>query len=256
MNKTFSVFETIGESWRLTKGAKWAIFSPLLCLFLAELLAVVVVLGGIAILHAMGLSAEVMTAISVLVGIALGITLIYLLAGLFAGMMKVSIERGRGNSVSGKSGLHSFSRVTPVLLTLILFVLFLLPGSLVQFIPGLDNKNVETQIIVTSIQMIYDLIVIPFLYLSLPFAVDKINSPFTAIASSFKAVRGNWSKLVGLFVMVDLIFLVFMLPFFLGSVFNIEAIAIIGGIFFAVSYIWLFPFMCIVQGVIYHKLAD
>jgi uncharacterized membrane protein len=107
-----AVFETLKEAWHLTKGSKWAILAPLLAL------VGFVIAGGLLftlLTHLIQSKAFVVSAAVILI-----VGLVILMAGFFSGALKITIERARGNSVSANSGFHSFSRVLPVLLTLIL----------------------------------------------------------------------------------------------------------------------------------------
>jgi hypothetical protein len=253
--RQFTVFGIIGEAWRLTKGAKWALLAPLICMIVVELVGLAVILGAMVFVH--GMQTKPSTGVIVLCGLAFSFAIIYVFTGLLAGVVKTAIERGRGKTVSGTSGFHSFSRVAPVMLTFLLFMLCLAPQFLLRLIPGLNGTETTTLVIVFILQTIYGIVVTPLLYLCVPLAVDKTDSAFTAIADSVKVSLPHWLKLIGIFLVMELLMITaWFIPMGISVFAHNHFISILAIIFLLVTYVWIIPFMFVVQGVLYHKLID
>lgn len=255
-NRNITVFGVLGEAWRLTTGVKWAIWAPFLVMMLIYSIAALLAGVGVAAFHTDVKSLNGVGAAVLTIGVIVGFSFLYLLFGCMCGVLKVSIERGRGREVTGKTGFHSFSRVVPMVLTIIVAFIILAPQMLFQFIPGLNVETTEAIIIVTLLETVYGLFVGSLLYMSFPLIVDKVNSPLTAIGRSIKTCFPHWFKLIGIYIMVELISMATMAPFLLGSALKSDAGALLGAFFMFVAFIWILPFMFLVQGVIYHKLMD
>jgi len=248
VNQKLTVFGTISEAWKLTHGTKWAICLPILFVVLPAYLAIIFM----AVSFFLGKFSSTTGGIFLVIGIGL----IYLIIGCVTGALKVSIERARGNSVSATSGFHSFSRVIPIVLTLLLVGIILLPGNLFHYIPGLNTQTMSAKITVFILQTAYGLIVGPLVYMSFPLIVDKINSPFSALSRSFKAAWPHWFKLIGIFVIAEIVSLLLWAPFMLGMNLKMQGLAFAGlGVMF-LAIVWAMPFLFLIQGVIYHKLFD
>lgn len=260
------VFETLAEAWKLTKGSKWAIWAPMLVLCGAAL-AFVLLFMGLAYLFSVAATPDATAHLSI-TGIVLAIVLCLLLAfayfGLIAGIIKVSIERARGNAVSGGLGLHSFSRAFPLFLTMLVTIivieapilLFFLGAKILGFMQTNPDGISLVQWLPIVIMALYGLIVASLLYLTGLFAVDQTNNPFAALGRSFKATRHHWLRIIGLMIMVNVIMLLCYCPTLLGIYLQNTPLQLIGSIFMLIAVIWLLPFMLLVQATVYHKLVD
>lgn len=246
--RELTVFGIISEAWKLTYGAKWAICLPALFVMIPAYIAIIFM----TIVFFMGGG----SGITGFIFIVIGIGLLYLMIGCLCGALKVSIERARGKFIRATSGFHSFSRVIPMVLTLLLVGILLLPGNLLQYIPGLNGQTQGAMVTVFILKTVYGLLVGSLVYMSFPLVIDKINSPFAALYRSFKASWQHWLKLIGVFVIAEIISLISMIPFMLGMILKNQIVAIVGcGVMF-VALIWILPFLFLIQGVIYHKLFD
>ncbi len=259
------VFETLNEAWDLTKGCKWAIIGPMLSILGAGIILGLILGIGIALTKASGkipapTGMEQLNSIAQFILIAGMLILGIYSIGLICGLLKISIERARGNPVSASMGFKYFSRLIPVLLTVIVvLILTELPQIIMlikELFSGVKITNIHQILPVEIIQIIYGLIVGAFLYLSLLLAVDNTNSPFTVVKRSFKATRHHWLTIIGIELMVFLIIFVAYIPMQLGIFLQNQIVHIIGGIFLSVALIWILPFVFLVRGVVYHKLID
>lgn len=260
------VFQTLGEAWKLTKGSKWAIWAPMLVLFGASLVFGLLFIG-LAYIFKTAATADTAAHLST-AGLVLIIVLCLLMAfvyfGLLAGMVKVSIERARGNLVSGSSGLHSFSRAFPLFFTMIIAAIVVEVPILLFFFGikmlGVLQLNPEgasfAQLLPLLIVILYSLIVSPLLYLCGLFAVDQTSNPFAAVGRSIKACSHHWLRIIGLMIMVNVIMILCYCPSLLGIHLQNMPLQLIGLIFMLIAIIWLFPFMLLVQATAYHKLVD
>jgi len=237
-SRDLAIFDTLREAWRLMKGSKLAILVPLLVPMIFFLVPTM-----INVIFTSSSITTIFTAFCYVVGM-------FLFLGIIAGIIKISIERARGNAVSISMGFRSFSRMIPLLLTVILFgVLSQLPSLIMLML------KIEPTAIVAPLILIYVLLVTTFLYLSMLLAVDKTNNPFTAISRSFNVIRPHWLKVLGIIVITEVIgFMIGMLIGFAEGFFNVPEI--VGNVLMCIAIIWYVPFMLLVQGLVYHKLID
>jgi hypothetical protein len=253
-DRNFDVIATLRETWDLVDGAKWALWAPLLALFIVYFLGAMTI--GLAI-DTVSYDNKLSLIIHILVATLATMGLLYLFMGLLCGVTKTAIERARGNAQFSEMGFKSFSRVLPTTLTGLLLLVFLVPQNLIPLIPGLHpHHNLFTVLIVLVLQMTYGILVGPFLILPVPLAVDKTNSPVKAIMLGIKTAWPYWSKIVGIFLVIYAAFLILMIPLGLGMHFHIPGAFPLSTILLVVFYVWVMPFMFLLQGVIYHKLID
>ncbi len=261
--RSFSVFQTLGEAWELTKGAKWALWAPMLVMIGIALASSLISSTIIAFLYSKQTAENTgghIGTMGIVLIVAASIIIAYLCLGLISGVIKVSIERARGNLVSGGSGFHSYSRVLPVFFAILLTITIAELPEILAFLAGyfgvIKTVSKEVGLTVIIIQFIYGLIIGSLLYLTVLFAVDRTNNPFSAMASSFCATKHHWYRIIGIILMLYVFMALVYLPMFLGIYFQNTILHWAGTIFMLVAFVWLMPFFFLVPGVIYHKLAD
>lgn len=250
-NRNLDVMALMREAWQLTNGGKWPIWAPMLTAFLSLAICV----GLVSLLSLIGgylPQNKFVTVTLFIIGAIIIISFIYVFIGLVSGAIKTAIERARNRPVTHKTGFHSFSRVNIVLLTFLCFIPFIVPQFLLNLLTVHNDFLFKTQIL----QTIYGILIGPFLFLALPLAVDKTDSPLKAIMTSVKTGYAHWNKLVIISIVIEVVTLAIMLVLKLGAMTGVTFLSYLGLIIFAVAYIWFLPFLSLLQGVIYHKLAD
>jgi hypothetical protein len=134
--RNLEVLPTLIDAWKLTNGCKWAIWAPTLATMLISFFGVFAIGIIYAILHVTG---GRVIAGTIIMGSAVGIICLYFILGIFAGSIKIVLERARGHEVSAKMGFQYFSRLFPLF-----FTLFLL--SFIMLIPNLMSDAVSISI--------------------------------------------------------------------------------------------------------------
>lgn len=269
--RRLGVFETIREAWELTKGSKWAIWAPVLVIF-GVCVGFALIFGlGLGFIHKMTQNAGSLEALAKLATVIISLTLIagillllFFMFGLFAGVIKVTLERARGNLVSGSTGFHSFSRAMALFFTNLLLIIIVEVPLIIALVFVLRHAQVKTLnelsppafIATHAIMYSYGLIVGSLFYLASFFAVDQTKNPFLALGRSVKTSIPHWLRIMGIVLMVYVISFVLYIPTLLGAYLHNTPLLLIGSILFFVAIIWLIPFLMLIPAVIYHKLVD
>lgn len=221
----FAIFDLLGEAWRKTKGTKGLIWGGFFALvgvmiglqFALYLLTLILGVG------AFGLASLAGGAGFAVAGVA-GLALLFILSALatmaisypfIAGFNMIGIRQAAGQPLRFAEIFSHFNRTLPLLgagilmtiVTVIGFALFVLPG------------------IYLSIALM----------LTIPLVVERKLSPWQAMMASCKAINQHWFKVFFLFVTMNIVVWISMLPLGIGL-------------------IWTLPMFIVMIGVLYNRI--
>jgi hypothetical protein len=206
----FTIGEIFSEAWEKTSGAKGTF---LLAWLFYIIVAVVVntVLSFIlpdpeALLQAGRVSEGIIW------GILPSLVTIPILYPIMAGITLLGIHRSVDAEINAVSVFNHFGKIIPLSILAILMGLLIMLGYALLVIPG----------IYLSIAYL----------MSLALMMDKDMGAWEAMETSRKAVSKHWFKIFFMYLLLMLMFVVAMIPLFIGL-------------------IWLLPFFLITQGVLY-----
>lgn len=215
----FSISDLLGEAWRKTKGTKgiiwggfFAFFGVLIGAQLAiYLLTLVLGVGAVGLAALGGGEGAAVAGISGLILITLLSSLIMLAVTypFMAGFNMVGIRQAAGQPVRFAEIFSHFNRTLPLLgagilmtiVTVIGFALFVLPG------------------IYLSIALL----------LTIPLVVERKLSPWQAMMVSCKAISQHWFKVFFLFLAMNIILWISMLPLGIGLIWTLPMVMVMIG---------------------------
>ena len=167
----------------------------------------------------------------------------------------VAIKRARSETIVTRTGFMYFRYAGRLVITLFLIALF---ANILVYIVHLPML-VSTFSIHTGWLNLFVIIVSVFVYvfliLSVPFVIDNNLNPWEAIVRSFRTIQHCWLRTLALLITLYAFYIITMIPLFVGSMIHPWA-KWFGGAIFLAALIWLLPFMFLVQGTLYHRLAD
>lgn len=207
----FSIGEVISEAWARTRGSKWTIH-------LAFLYAFLVMMGlMIAFAFLSTLLIEVTQAPSGNVALSLimqlGLNLIML--PMMAGIMILGIKRSVDAPIRAGSVFDYFSKMIPLLLTMILMSIMIIIGFMLLILPGI------------YLSVAY--------YMAIPLMAEKGMSPWQALETSRKAITRRWFSVFAFFIILSIMVFISAIPLGLGL-------------------IWTMPLMIIAFGILYRNM--
>lgn len=213
----FSIGDIMKESWEKTRGAKGTVW---FAIFLYFVIVVPVSIVVPLVFELAGFPSQIVPGQQVTPAIITGILLSQLVMGALlipagAGIFMLGVKLASGVPVTGMEALKYYSKIVPLVITMILMYIFVFIGLLLFVIPGI------------YLMVAY--------YLSMPLVLDKGLSPWQALETSRKAVSKCWFRFVGLGIVMLLIMLVAMIPLGIGL-------------------IWALPFMVIALGMVYRNI--
>lgn len=239
----FTVLGTLQEAWKLIPGSQWPIFAPLLT-FIALSGGLFIFFGYI--FNHMGIT-DASPHSTWVIAYTLASVFLFLVTSLFlyalAGILNVTIRRVRTHHiVSARVGFEAFSRFFPVLFTTFFIALFLI---LPIFLMAIHIVIYSSYVLVIGV----------LFCLSLPLVVDKTSSPFAALTHSAKITSRHFLKILCMFIVLILIYVIALIPLGLGLYFHNNIISILGGLILFLAMLWLIPLKYLMLGVVYHKLV-
>jgi uncharacterized membrane protein len=209
-NTDFAMGNIIREAWEKTKGAKGVIWAGSAVMYLVIL---VIVAGGVFLLSSVAREPATLTQA---IGSALFQTVTDLLSILFtAGLFLMGIKRAAGETIHWKMIFKGFSCAGKIVVTTILQFILISIGFLLLILPGIY--------LIVGYTM------------TIPLIIAKGVSPWQAMEMSRKAVHKIWWKVMGIYCIMVLIFMVSFIPLGIGL-------------------IWTWPMFIILVGVIYQHL--
>jgi uncharacterized membrane protein len=209
-NTDFGMGNIIREAWEKTKGAKGVIWAGSAVMYLVIL---VIVAGGVFLLSSVAREPATLTQA---IGSALFQTVTDLLSILFtAGLFLMGIKRAAGETIHWKMIFKGFSCAGKIVVTTILQFILISIGFLLLILPGIY--------LIVGYTM------------TIPLIIAKGVSPWQAMEMSRKAVHKIWWKVMGIYCIMVLIFMVSFIPLGIGL-------------------IWTWPMFIILVGVIYQHL--
>lgn len=220
----FAIFDLLGEAWRKTKGTKGILWGGFLAFFgimigaqlALYLITLVLGLGTIGLASLGGEGAAIAGAAGMLlisvVGSVISLALTY---PFIAGFNMIGIRQAAGQPVRFGEIFSHFNRTLALLgaailmgiVTIIGFALFILPG------------------IYLSIATL----------LTIPLVVERKLSPWQAMVVSCKAITQHWFKVFFLFLMMNIVVWISILPLGIGL-------------------IWTIPMFIVMIGVLYNRI--
>jgi hypothetical protein len=206
----FAMGNIIREAWEKTKGVKGTIWAGSAVMYLVILITVA---GGAFLFPSVAGEPATLTQA---IGNALFQTVADVLSILFtAGLFLMGIKRAAGEAIHWKMVFKGFSCAGKIIVTTILQFILISIGFLLLILPGIY--------LVVGYTM------------TIPLIINKGVSPWQAMEMSRKAVHKIWWKVMGIFCIMVLIFMVSFIPLGIGL-------------------IWTWPMFIILVGVIYQHL--
>ncbi|NTV14428.1 MAG: hypothetical protein HGA96_10935 [Desulfobulbaceae bacterium] len=200
----FTIGAVLKEAWQKTSGVKGPLWGAGSMVFLVMTLAIIAMAlvvrtldletGGIA------LSA------------ALQITFTVALYPFLAGVMMIGIRRSVDLPVNWKMAFGYFSYLLPVVIASFLLTIMTFLGFLLLLIPGI------------YLSLGY--------MLTIPLIVEKGMGPWQAMEASRKAIHQHWFKIFGLYLTMGIIYILSMIPLFLGVIWTLPMFVMVGGILY------------------------
>lgn len=199
----------ISEAWASTKGIKGTVW-------LAVVLYIVVlgIFAGLLnyVLRWFGLSyvegdpKEKMVAFQLLSqGLQMFVTM-----PLWAGMAMLGIKLAVRAPVEATEIFAYFKKVLPLIGTMLLMYLMIIIGFCLLILPGI------------YLTVAY--------FMAMPLVVEKNLGPWEALEVSRKAITHHWFKLFGLYFVFGLIFILSMIPLFIGMIWTLPMSVLLTGI--------------------------
>ncbi|HEV2613947.1 MAG TPA: hypothetical protein VGV92_04485 [Gammaproteobacteria bacterium] len=254
--RSLRVFGTINETWRKTKGIRLAILAPMIASVLIAILGVWLMTVFFTLVHVIS-NGPIAGGMGLIGGAIIATATLYIVMGLYSGMIKASIDCARDQAVSINASFHAFSHAVPALLTGLGFIIILIPQFFIPAIFGLESRSLGTVFTASILQMTYFALVIPFLFISMPIVVDRTHSPIKALSYSIKTALRYWTRLFGISLYISLVLLLLIIaPPLLAMILQNVMITDFLKLCSFVCFILLTPFFCLVQGIVYHKLID
>lgn len=215
----FAIFDLLGEAWRKTKGTKgliWGGFFAYLGVLIGAQMAlylVTLILG----VGAFGLAALGGGEGAAMAGVA-GLLLITIISSLLmlaltypfmAGFNMIGIRQAAGQPLRFAEIFSHFNRTLPLLGAGLLTTIAIVIGFLLFVLPG----------IYLSIATL----------LTIPLVVERKLSPWQAMLVSCKAISQHWFKVFFLFVVMNIILWISMLPLGLGLIWTLPMVIVMIG---------------------------
>ena len=221
----FSIFDLLGEAWRKTKGTKgliWGGFFAYIGVMIGVQIAlylITLVLGvgafGLAALGGGEGAAMAGVAGLVLITIFSSLAMLALTYPFMAGFNMIGIRQAAGQPLRFAEFFSHFGRTLPLLGAGILVTIVTIIGFMLFVLPG----------IYLSIATL----------LTIPLVVERKLSPWQAMMVSCKAISQHWFKVFFLFLTMNIILWISMLPLGLGL-------------------IWTLPMVIVMIGVLYNRI--
>jgi len=200
----FAIGEVLKEAWQKTSGVKGPLWGAIFMTFLVMALAI----GALAMV-AKALDLETS---GVALGLALQITFTVALYPFMAGVMMIGIRRSVDLPINWKMAFAYFSYLLPIVVAAFLLTVLTFIGFMLLIIPGI------------YLSLAY--------MLAIPLIVDKGMGPWQAMEASRKAIHKHWFKIFGLYFAMGVIYVLSMIPLFLGLIWTMPMFVVVGGILY------------------------
>lgn len=206
----FTIRDTIREAWEKTKGAKGVIWAGSAVMYLVLL---IIVAGGALLVSSVASTPANLTQVISSVSFK---TVAYVFSVLFtAGLLLMGMRKVAGETIHWKMIFKGFSCAGKIISANILQFILVAIGFMLLVLPGIYLAVGYT--------------------MTIPLIVDRGLSPWQAMEMSRKAVHKIWWKVMGIFCLMLLIFVVSFIPVGIG-------------------FIWTWPMSLMVAGVMYKHL--
>jgi len=212
----FTIGGALREAWQKTKGAKGPILAGSAVMYLTILFLAA---GGGFLLPMFGYDLTAPApGMAGQIGNFLFQALIDAISVLFtAGLLFMGIRKVAGDPISWKMIFTGFSDSGKILVATFLQSVLIIIGLLILVLPGI------------YLAIGYSM--------TIPLIVDRKMSPWQAMEASRKAIHLVWWRVMGLYLVMGVIFVISMVPLGIGS-------------------IWTWPMFIILAGVVYRSLFD
>jgi hypothetical protein len=219
----FSVFDLLGEAWRKTKGTKGVIWGGFFAVFgvmigaQIALYLITMLLGagafGLAALSGGGDGAAIAGAAGlIVVTILSSLISLAIMYPFMAGFNMIGIRQAAGQPVRFVELFSHFGRTLPLLGAGILMTIATIIGFALLILPG----------IYLSIALM----------LTIPLVVERKLSPWQAMMVSCKAITQHWFKVFFLFLLMNIILWVSMLPLGIGMIWTLPMVIVMIGVLY------------------------
>lgn len=218
----FSIFDLLGEAWRKTKGTKGLIWGGLFA-YIGVMIGVQIALYLITLV--LGVGAFGLAAIGGGEGAAMagvvGLVLLTIFSSLvmlaltypfMAGFNMIGIRQAAGQPLRFAEFFSHFGRTLALLGAGILVTLAVIIGFALFVLPG----------IYLSIATL----------LTIPLVVERKLSPWQAMLVSCKAISQHWFKVFFLFLLMNIILWISMLPLGLGLIWTVPMVIVMIGVLY------------------------
>jgi uncharacterized integral membrane protein len=247
----FSISAVLSKAWSFTKGAKWPIWA------VSILLALVAIIFSIIYLAITDNTTETGTlAFYFLNQIFFPFIIFIITAPFYAGLLMIAIKHTRGEKINAGTGLHYFHKIIPLAITFLIMTFIASFISLIVRIPAIATSiSVTSKSFLEFISSIFYLLVFSFFILSIPLVADKNFSPGQALKTSFALTKSHWIKIFISIFIGNFIFFLTSIPLLLGVLTMSNTLIVLGIVIFIIATSWLWPFIILIQGVIYRYLV-
>ncbi len=204
----FTVGDLIKEAWQKTKGAKGAVWAAMIVLYA---ICFGISLGGMTAFHGFYKGSD--PAMVMGVNAALQLITTWLSMLMTGGVLLIGVRRALGQRVSWKMVFAGFSKVLSITIAIILQVILVLIGFVLFILPGI------------YLTVGYAL--------TLPLILDKGMGPWQALEASRKAIHKKWWTVFGLYLVMMLIYMVSAIPLGLGLIWTVPMFFVSIGVLYA-----------------------
>lgn len=254
----FSIRDIMKTAWHNVKGAKWAIWAPLLIMFV--IYALLGIIFGLIVTFT-GIIPRPGT--PTLIGFYLAlflfeIVIIFAVTPLIAGMQMVALKRTRNETVTSAMGLQYWPKWLPLGLTVLLFTI----GNIIlnQFLGILLGFSVAAGIPILAILIGIAMFCIVLLYLgffifNVLSVADKNKGPWAALGYSAKIVAPHWFRVWVLMLFLVIVGIIIALPGILGFYCPVDWVKILGALGTFVLMIWGMPYINLIIATTFERLT-
>ncbi len=222
-NYDFSIGAILGESWRLTAGAKWKVHLAMM-IYMVLYLAVALLMGSVFEMLELrdGVPEELIGMPQIVItmfggGVLESLLLVLLTLPPAVGLVILGLDRARNNRLRALDILNAYAFTAVISITYLLVNLAIILGLILLIIPGI------------YLAFAY--------YMSLPLLVDRQMSPWRAMETSRKTITRKWFRFFALMIALVVINMIGAIPLGLGL-------------------IWTIPMSLIALGVAYRNMFD
>lgn len=180
----------------------------------------------------------------------------FFIAPFYAAAVMVCVSHLRKESMSIKKCFSYFFQYFSLGLALAIIGLLASLFIIIINIPAIINYIGQHKIWLDLVAGLYSLFIYTFFILTIPLIADKKLRPLPALKESCRYISQHWIRTLIIIMITYLIILLCTIPLLIGLLLAHRYIVLLGGIIIIVLFIWVVPFLFMIQGMIYHRLVD